>query len=720
MKKIVLFLLLAVSAYAQSTTVNVRKSDGVLFTGTLGSNVYPNITQYASDEQDIANRAPTAGRFLISLTEPVSGFWVWDATSTATPGNGVIDANGYLTGRWIRQFGGTTAPTLGASQGVVLDSNKRLVASTATKQQIDKTAMNVATIAALKALSTNINSGQVIVVGGYYSSGDGGGGSFWFDAADTTSVDNGGSIIVSTSGGMRFKRITDTTPVSVLAFGAKADDGTDDTTKMQAWLDYLDSNRKSGTLPKGTFDISSTLVVGSFYNFDSGTIFGEAKLAEIKQNSTNTAAIELRTAWSLRNFKITASVAQPNTATNSVGLLLNNVHMGVIDGLVIDGFSYGIRKKPENGNYVFSELFQNLMISRSSNWAIEIARNGFSGGDSGSVIQNVYIQNRDTAYSGSPTNAVGGVRFESVTDSTLVQVNVEWSNLTGACYKFEDCWNVQMISPHVEGINFIGTGDAKVFDNTQSKLSISGFTMAAGSVTNTLSSFSIFYGFGAGATTVNGFYQTTLTNTAPVTAYRFNLPNAGHVGRIVAATSDVKTDNVLVPPGFAPNYVADFDVQPTALSWNTNTVTARTNLAVASALTVGSTANVAGLLTAGASINLTGKLSIGGGVTPRDININNPVLENGIYFGSYADSGKAFSIYNANGTLFFDGSGASSREMRFMINSSDPKLILKDGGQLNFRPIGAAPSSPSEGDVYMDGALKKLRVYNGTTWDNLN
>ena len=38
---------------------------------------------------------------------------------------------------------------------------------------------------------------------------------------------------------------------------------------------------------------------------------------------------------------------------------------------------------------------------------------------------------------------------------------------------------------------------------------------------------------------------------------------------------------------------------------------------------------------------------------------------------------------------------------------------------LNLKP-GTAPASPAEGDVYYDATLKKLRVYTGAAWENLN
>ena len=38
---------------------------------------------------------------------------------------------------------------------------------------------------------------------------------------------------------------------------------------------------------------------------------------------------------------------------------------------------------------------------------------------------------------------------------------------------------------------------------------------------------------------------------------------------------------------------------------------------------------------------------------------------------------------------------------------------------INLQP-GTAPTTPAEGDVYYDATLKKLRVYTGSVWENLN
>lgn len=217
-----ILLLSIVSLVAQGNrTVMVSTNTGVLNAGTFATGVFPNITQFATDEQDISSQDPRLGRFLISLTQPVSGFWVWDNASTDPSGDGVIEASGYVTGRWVRQFGGTTAPDLDSSKGVVIDSSKRIVASTATKQQIDKAAMQVATVADMVGLSTNLNNGQLIQTGGYWTNGDGGGATYRWDSSSSAAT-NTGSVIALTSGGAGRFLLVAGDSVNVMQWGAKS------------------------------------------------------------------------------------------------------------------------------------------------------------------------------------------------------------------------------------------------------------------------------------------------------------------------------------------------------------------------------------------------------------------------------------------------------------------------------------------------------------------
>jgi hypothetical protein len=50
--------------------------------------------------------------------------------------------------------------------------------------------------------------------------------------------------------------------------------------------------------------------------------------------------------------------------------------------------------------------------------------------------------------------------------------------------------------------------------------------------------------------------------------------------------------------------------------------------------------------------------------------------------------------------------------------SSDPKFQIRPTGSVLLKPLSTAPSSPSEGEMYYDNILKKLRVWDGTVWQN--
>jgi hypothetical protein len=52
------------------------------------------------------------------------------------------------------------------------------------------------------------------------------------------------------------------------------------------------------------------------------------------------------------------------------------------------------------------------------------------------------------------------------------------------------------------------------------------------------------------------------------------------------------------------------------------------------------------------------------------------------------------------------------------IGTTNPKRKLHVSDVMRLEPRTTAPSSAAEGDVYYDSTLKKLRVYDGTTWQN--
>ncbi|MFN5844614.1 MAG: hypothetical protein ACK46O_02770, partial [Flavobacteriia bacterium] len=52
------------------------------------------------------------------------------------------------------------------------------------------------------------------------------------------------------------------------------------------------------------------------------------------------------------------------------------------------------------------------------------------------------------------------------------------------------------------------------------------------------------------------------------------------------------------------------------------------------------------------------------------------------------------------------------------IGTATPARTLHVNSVMRLEPIPTAPTSPAKGDMYFDSTLNKLRVYDGTTWQN--
>ncbi len=252
MKRILAYLLFAITVFGQKAENNLTVRTN-LIAGKFSISSIPNVmqgSQLLSDEQDLATTDPAVGYFAVVKTGTAAGHWYWDSTSTATEGDGVISALGYATGRWIRLVALTVPDDLDPNKGVVIGANKVLQQSTATKQQVDNTAMQVATVAEMRALDpAQLNNGQLIKTGGRLTNGDGGGLTFRYVASSTTAT-NFGTVFAFTSGTGRLVW-TGGEQVDVRAFGAIADTATDNTITLQDALNYGSSSGTPIYIPDG-------------------------------------------------------------------------------------------------------------------------------------------------------------------------------------------------------------------------------------------------------------------------------------------------------------------------------------------------------------------------------------------------------------------------------------------------------------------------------------
>jgi hypothetical protein len=52
------------------------------------------------------------------------------------------------------------------------------------------------------------------------------------------------------------------------------------------------------------------------------------------------------------------------------------------------------------------------------------------------------------------------------------------------------------------------------------------------------------------------------------------------------------------------------------------------------------------------------------------------------------------------------------------IGTIAPARSLHVNAVMRLEPIPTAPTSPSKGDMYFDSTINKLRVFDGTVWQN--
>jgi hypothetical protein len=430
------------------------------------------------------------------------------------------------------------------------------------------TAHTVGTVANLMGLSTTFTTtNATIEVRGRVAADDGGGGLFYYAPFEATNV---WQTFQSGSGSFVWKRLLTGAPLNAKWFGARGDGSTDDTAALQAWATAATTgtNKPGGFLPAGTYLISSTLTVGTEGEFATSLISGAGDASIIRQVTTNTAGVKLCGAASLANLRIEALALQPATATNSIGIEFRKVHAANVTGVTVDGFQSGLRKGYLANNYVFSTAIRNNKIQRFSSWGIRLTRDTIGDGDSGNVFENNYINTRTPEYSGNNfVTAEGGIYLQSAAESIIGQNNVENMILTESAFKFEDCFTLSVISPHVEYVAFAGTNAVSVFNSIQSIVTIIGGNTYNNVISNTVASLSMFRGYGTGSTVINGHKQNVISNPGSVPFYRADLNNANHVMLMSGADSSTTTDSIYAAGG---NYLLNWNNLAPVMNWNTS------------------------------------------------------------------------------------------------------------------------------------------------------
>lgn len=191
--------------------------------------------------------------------------------------------------------------------------------------------LQVDNVALLKSLPTNsVPDGWIIKTVGYYTDGDGGEGLYRYQA-NSASTANDGTVIAPTYLPGRF-HLLGVPFVNVRQFGAKGDNTTDDTTRIQAAITECGRGNKALYFPAGRYLISSTLNFdGSFAVYGDGpgpgvdtSYSGSASVIRYTGTGTaiqiNSGTSRITQQFSLRNLSVLGYASNGTTRTGATGI----------------------------------------------------------------------------------------------------------------------------------------------------------------------------------------------------------------------------------------------------------------------------------------------------------------------------------------------------------------------------------------------------------------
>ncbi len=91
----------------------------------------------------------------------------------------------------------------------------------------------------------------------------------------------------------------------------------------------------------------------------------------------------------------------------------------------------------------------------------------------------------------------------------------------------------------------------------------------------------------------------------------------------------------------------------------------------------------------------------------------------GVRINVFNDASKThFGIQEISGGIYYDRFYIQGSTGNIGIGTITPARTLHVNAVMRLEPIPTAPTSPAKGDMYFDSTLNKLRVYDGTTWQN--
>lgn len=309
----------------------------------------------------------------------------------------------------------------------------------------------LASVAALLAYpDEGLDDGDQMEILSYYAGTPGGGQTVYWDA-DATDAHNGGTVFLPTGRltAGRWKSV-DTSIVTAKQFGAKGDGVTNDSSPVQALLDYVETTGGNVDFEKGKYFFTTKVTLDRTYGASGSDLIGERNLvisgygAELLTNGA-IPALEIKGGWSPnRNCTVEGfTINHRNNSTATAGIscvgagmvTLREISVAVSSslpsGYAAFSFANTTTSDPDTGSFLC--LIDGCVVrpwagadgycdygvlAQGATNALTITRSTFSG----STTHVLLKPHSGQTYSPNSVN-IDGNFFEGPTSATAVELN---------------------------------------------------------------------------------------------------------------------------------------------------------------------------------------------------------------------------------------------------------------------------------------------------------
>ncbi len=285
----------------------------------------------------------------------------------------------------------------------------------ATKQYVDARARQVATVAAMQAL-TGLANNDVIITAGRTTAGDGGGATFYYSSG-SSSTTNLGTIFTATGMGTGRLVWNGTGDLNVRMFDARGDAVTDDTASFNAALAFAKVSSVNGNhnqfvrVPSGNFLLSANLhlpenTILSGYAPRAAGAAGVTLGGRLLFSGSNYQAVTMDYGAQFTGLKIESQTYQDSNQTGSFGIRLGNNATGMltdsglntIEDVWITGFATSMG---DGGSTCFNNYIDRIHLDGFSRQAM-----GFTAGGTAWKVGAIYAQNLNAATGVTTTGTI--------------------------------------------------------------------------------------------------------------------------------------------------------------------------------------------------------------------------------------------------------------------------------------------------------------------------